>query len=188
MATDSLWDAAGDLAVGTGANTGAKLTLGTSGKVLQSNGTTVVYAGMVGCHLTNSAAQSLATGFAWNTVTFDTELFDTDTLHSTSSNTGRITIPSGLGGYYHVGASVFYPGVSQNSGAAFFKNGTQINGNNAWVAASASSTNSVNSTLIALAAGDYIEVKAYNGQAGAFNTGGTGDYQMNSFWAFKVGV
>jgi len=31
MATDTLWDAAGDVAVGTGANTGAKLTLGAVG-------------------------------------------------------------------------------------------------------------------------------------------------------------
>ena len=31
MATDALWDAAGDLAVGTGPNTGAKLTLGAAG-------------------------------------------------------------------------------------------------------------------------------------------------------------
>jgi hypothetical protein len=34
MATDPLWDAAGDLAVGTGANTGAKLTKGADGTVL----------------------------------------------------------------------------------------------------------------------------------------------------------
>jgi hypothetical protein len=38
MATDALWDAAGDLAQGTGANTGAKLTAGTAGYVLTSNG------------------------------------------------------------------------------------------------------------------------------------------------------
>lgn len=31
MATDALWDAAGDLAVGTGANTAAKLTIGAAG-------------------------------------------------------------------------------------------------------------------------------------------------------------
>lgn len=40
VATDAIWDAAGDLAVGTGADTAAKLTIGASGKVLGSNGTT----------------------------------------------------------------------------------------------------------------------------------------------------
>ena len=38
LATDSLWDAAGDLVQGTGANTSAKLSAGTAGKVLTSNG------------------------------------------------------------------------------------------------------------------------------------------------------
>ncbi len=33
MATDALWDAKGDMALGTGANTGAKLTAGANGKV-----------------------------------------------------------------------------------------------------------------------------------------------------------
>jgi hypothetical protein len=34
VATDAIWDAAGDLAVGTGANTAAKLTKGSDGEVL----------------------------------------------------------------------------------------------------------------------------------------------------------
>ena len=38
MATDALWDAAGDLAQGTGANTGAKLSAGTAGQFLKSGG------------------------------------------------------------------------------------------------------------------------------------------------------
>lgn len=38
VASDGLWDAAGDLAVGTGANTAHKLTAGTSGTFLKSAG------------------------------------------------------------------------------------------------------------------------------------------------------
>jgi hypothetical protein len=37
VATDAIWDAAGDLAVGTGANTGAKLSRGTALQVLRVN-------------------------------------------------------------------------------------------------------------------------------------------------------
>jgi hypothetical protein len=37
VATDSIWDAAGDLAVGTGANTAAKLTMGSALQVLRVN-------------------------------------------------------------------------------------------------------------------------------------------------------
>jgi hypothetical protein len=38
VATDAIWDAAGDLAQGTGANTAAKLTAGTAGMFLKSAG------------------------------------------------------------------------------------------------------------------------------------------------------
>ncbi len=38
VATDTIWDAAGDLVQGTGANTAAKLSAGSAGKVLTSNG------------------------------------------------------------------------------------------------------------------------------------------------------
>jgi len=44
VATDAIWDAAGDLVQGTGADTAAKLTLGASGKVPTSNGTNLAYA------------------------------------------------------------------------------------------------------------------------------------------------
>lgn len=43
VATDPIWDAAGDLAVGTGANTAGRLAIGAAGKVPESNGTTLVY-------------------------------------------------------------------------------------------------------------------------------------------------
>jgi hypothetical protein len=38
VASDTIWDAAGDLAQGTGANTGAKLSAGTAGQFLMSGG------------------------------------------------------------------------------------------------------------------------------------------------------
>lgn len=44
VAADAIWDAAGDLAVGTGADTAAKVSLGATGKVLTSNGSTAIWA------------------------------------------------------------------------------------------------------------------------------------------------
>lgn len=38
VATDAIWDAAGDLAVGTGANTAGRMAMGTAGKVLAVKG------------------------------------------------------------------------------------------------------------------------------------------------------
>jgi hypothetical protein len=44
VATDAIWDAAGDLAVGTGANTAAKLTKGATGTVPTAGASTLAYA------------------------------------------------------------------------------------------------------------------------------------------------
>lgn len=81
MATDTLWDAAGDIAVGTGANTAAKLTVGASGTVPASNGTTLAYVYPPGYEIdyvqitstvnitgNDAAADTLITG---NSVTLD---------------------------------------------------------------------------------------------------------------------
>ena len=48
-----------------------------------------------GCRLYRASAQSVTTGSA-QTLTWDTESFDTDTFHDNSTNNSRITIPSGV--------------------------------------------------------------------------------------------
>src|SRR6188768_4159308 len=44
VATDAIWDAAGDIVQGTGANTAARLALGAAGTVVRSTGSTNAYA------------------------------------------------------------------------------------------------------------------------------------------------
>lgn len=69
MATDPLWDAAGDLAVGTGADTAAKLAKGADGTLLG------VTAGAVGWVATPTHYVPLATmlvSMDWNTTAFST--------------------------------------------------------------------------------------------------------------------
>jgi hypothetical protein len=48
VGTDVIWDAVGDLALGTGADTAARLPIGTNGQVLTSNGTTAAWAAAAG--------------------------------------------------------------------------------------------------------------------------------------------
>lgn len=55
----------------------------------------------IGCEVYSTAAQSL-TGSAWTDLTMNSELFDSDSFHSTSSNTHRVTIPTGMSGTYAV--------------------------------------------------------------------------------------
>ena len=52
-----------------------------------------------GASVHNSGTQSISTGTE-TIATFNSEYFDTDSYHSTSSNTGRLTIPAGKSGKY----------------------------------------------------------------------------------------
>ena len=98
---------AGDLIYGTAADTVARLGIGTAGQVLKVNsgatapewGSVSSSPSFVGCSLTKSAAQTI-TNNSSTALTFNTETFDTDGFHDNSTNTSRITIPSGKGGKY----------------------------------------------------------------------------------------
>lgn len=57
------------------------------------------------CRAYRTADQSIATN-TQTAVTFDGERYDVAGMHSTVSNTSRLTVPSGWGGIYHLGASV----------------------------------------------------------------------------------
>lgn len=71
VAADAIFNAAGDLVVGTGADTAARLAIGTSGYVLTSNGTTAAWAaassGAVATDAIWDAAGDLALGTGANT-------------------------------------------------------------------------------------------------------------------------
>lgn len=70
VATDAIWDAAGDLAVGSGADTAARLAKGTTGQVLQSGASTLAWADSVDVDHTTT---SPATGSTMYYNTTDTE-------------------------------------------------------------------------------------------------------------------
>jgi hypothetical protein len=65
MATDVLWDAKGDLAAGTGANTGTKVTVGTNGKILMAdsnatNGVSWQADGMMGTNVSGGISETFS--------------------------------------------------------------------------------------------------------------------------------
>jgi len=110
--------AKGDLYVGSAANTYTKLSAGTTGQVLTVDSTTATglkYATpssgstFSGTRVYNSTSTSIANA-TWTDITFNSENFDTDSYHSTSSNTARITIPTGKTGYYFVFGTVRFVG------------------------------------------------------------------------------
>lgn len=82
VATDTLWDAAGDLAVGSGADTAAKLTKGSNGTVL------TVTAGTVGWGAAGAARTVVTKTTTYTAVTGDI------VLASASGGAWALTLPA----------------------------------------------------------------------------------------------
>jgi len=103
----------GDLVYGTGSGALSRLGIGSSAQVLTVTGGVPVWAtpaggaSFVGCSASASGSQSIANNTV-TALTWNTEEFDTNTFHSTATNTSRLTIPSGKDGYYLFTASMYW--------------------------------------------------------------------------------
>ena len=162
--------ASGDIVVGTGSGTYDNLPIGTTGQFLTADTTVSPYkvkwstvsTGFKGCAATNTYNPTPSTSpFV---ITFANETFDTDGFHSTTTNTSRLTIPAGLGGYYQINAHL--DAVSYNWGYTVawlyvngVKAGTTYGVDADQFARNNSSGNTVNvNAILKLAAADYVEL------------------------------
>jgi hypothetical protein len=114
----------------------ARLGVGTNGQVLTADSTAST--GLAWATPTSSTPAFVG-AYAYRTtdltiaattdtiITLPSEDFDTDSFHSTSSNTGRITIPTGKAGKYQFNA---YAYLSSSPGAygrlRIYKNGSSV--------------------------------------------------------------
>jgi hypothetical protein len=119
----------------------------------------------VGVTAFTSSAQNTTSGTA-TVINLNSEAFDTDSMHSTATNTSRLTIPTGKGGYYLVNVMTVIDAGGNDVFITILKNGTTITGYGQWnnnrMAASnyggAGYVIAWGSQSYPLAAGDYIEV------------------------------
>ena len=118
----------GDIIYASAANTPARRGIGSTGQVLTVSGGVPTWAAptaaFVGCKAYNSGNQAI--GGSYTQVTFDTEVYDTDGFHSTSTNTSRFTIPSGKDGKYRFSFSGLFENIAQDarSVARIYRNGS----------------------------------------------------------------
>ena len=121
------------------------------------------------CRVYNSAAITCTTGVA-TTLTFDSERFDTQSMHSTSVNTGRITIPTGWAGLYyfeaHIGWASNATGIRQ---LYMLINGTTVFAVNDVTSVTANAFAMSVSGLYRLAVADYVTVIATQTSGGNLN-------------------
>lgn len=120
---------------------------------------------MIGALVRRTTAQSIATA-TWTTIEFDAEVRDDGGLHDTGSNTGRLTAP--VDGWYHVtGAAEF---ASNGSGGRWLRlrlNGTTIVRRINKLSNAGGNPDGHDISLSRyLAAGDYIELQAFQDSGG----------------------
>jgi hypothetical protein len=170
-------DAKGDLIVGTGADTFSRWAVGTNDYVLTaaSGETTglkwaaIGAPAFAGCSLKRDADLTLSNA-TLTSITFNQEDFDTDAFHSTTSNTDRITIPSGKAGKYLLTGTVQFN--VNGTGRRYVEirhyiGGVLSYGIAAESTASASAYVSGNISIIANASvGDYFTLSAYQSSGG----------------------
>jgi len=187
--------AKGDLLVGTAADTLAPLTVGTNGHTLVADSATatgLAWAApasgttFAGCRIYNSGLLTVPNNTATE-ITFDSELYDTDGYHSTSTNTSRITVPAGKAGYYLITADAEWGSNASGAREIFIrKNGSLTNGNNAYQNFSSGGFDMKCSHLIYLDVGDYVSLYAFQTSGGDRNFDVTNQYQQ--FCAIYLGA
>lgn len=130
------------------------------------------------CSVFHSTVQSVAHG-SWVPLLANSENYDNDGMHSTVSNTARITIATA--GRYDVNGTIsFAVNTTGNRAISVWLNGTtQYVGMLVPSAASNSTVVSVSRTLV-LNAGDYIEARAFQ------TCGAALDATLNEFNALYI--
>jgi hypothetical protein len=164
----------GDTIYSSSGSTPARLGIGSTGQVLTVAGGVPSWAtpasgsSFVGCSLGRSAAQTISNN-AVNEVLWTTEAIDTDAFHSTVTNTGRLTIPSGKDGKYLIILSLNWTSNSTGVRDIFFKkNGSDYSPSiSTTLPALSGGAMTMNlSTIVSLVATDYITANVYQNSGG----------------------
>jgi hypothetical protein len=121
-------------------------------------------------------------------VTFGQEVFDTNGFHSTTTNTSRVTIPSGQAGYYLCYGKVDYTAGTGNKWSVnILKNGVDSIGAYQEGTVGGDFLNQSQVVAIAyLAEGDYLEIDARQISGGTVNIISNHEGQTN-FRGFRIG-
>jgi len=162
---------AGDIDYYTSSTAKARIAIGTAGQVLKVNagGTAPEWgaaagSGFVGVALVKTSTQSVSNGTE-TAITYTSETYDTDGFHDNSTNTSRLTIPSGKGGkYLFTGCYSF----AQNATGVRYLNLKVNNTTNLYLDFENSNSSGYDqfnsfSFVFNLVATDYVEMFAFDG-------------------------
>ena len=152
---------------------------GSNGQIIQTNGSGQLafagYAEPPAFHAYKNSPYQVLANNSDTVITFETELFDSNSFYNTSNSRFTPTIA----GYYFVKAKV---GFSNSTGEYYFaihlyKNGTRVARGGHWNDGSNQNVNIDNSSIIAFnGSSDYVEVVCYQNSGGniTINNGDNG--------------
>lgn len=117
------------------------------------------------CRVYHSLDQSIATGVT-TVLSFNSERYDTDSMHSTVTNTSRITFTTA--GVYVVTGGIEWDTNSDGRRAISIRlNGTDLLVRHVSLPAGTSACSQATSTIYKFAAGDYVELLALHTVSGS---------------------
>lgn len=129
-----------------------------------------------GCAVYNSTTQNVSTS-SNTTLTADSELYDLDSMHSTVTNTSRITATTA--GKYRIGALVEWDSDATGRREVYLLvNGSTVHTLTIGNAVAGMTQNGTK--ILTLSAGDYVEVRVWQ------NSGGTRTPTLRQFSAQHV--
>jgi hypothetical protein len=114
----------------------------------------------IGARVSNNAAQDIPNNVP-TTLSWDTELFDSDGFHESVTNPERITIPAGLSGKYLISAKIRWTTLGGYHYLKIIKGGTVTIAQKGLTPRGLYADASVVACISELVAGDYLTVVAH---------------------------
>jgi hypothetical protein len=116
----------------------------------------------------SSGDLTIATNPATTAIAFTSESEDTDAYHDNATNNTRFTVPTGLGGLYHIRGSCRWGATSITNPIAYLRKNGNVNLGRHLTGTGSYAQNAV-SVMVQLVAGDYVEFVVYH-ESGADRT------------------
>lgn len=120
----------------------------------------------VGARVYNSGNISINNN-SWTYLTFDSERYDTDTIHNVGANTGRLTATTA--GVYLIIATLTFAANATNDRAFVIQLNRTTNIASTSLEAPASTTQMGTCAIWNMSATDYVEVQTWQNSGGALN-------------------